>query len=155
VRRPGPGNDLIDLTNTLVPLANIAVDTRERTIDPGGTDVSVGSTRGAIQETVDAFKAAAPVIALGRNYSVDFVGWLDDFSTTGAGFDALGAYARGQINLSEYLPFPFPGPVRSGEYRRCPGSAEPAAEDGSNVLSQEEQDALNCTEADRAVKDGR
>jgi len=155
VRRPGRGNDLIELTNTLVPLARIAVDTRERTIDPGGVDVSVGSTRGAIQETVDAFKAAAPVIALGRAYSVDFVGWLDDFSTTGGGFDALGAYARGAIGLSETLPVPFPGPVRQGEYRRCPGGAEPLASDGSNLLSEEEQQALDCTEADRATKDGR
>ena len=155
VRRPGRDNDLIELTNTLVPLARIAVDTRDRTIDPGGVDVSVGGTRGALQETVDAFKAAAPVIGLARSYSVDFVGWLDDFSTTGGGFDALGAYARGAIGLSEQLPLPFPGPVRSGEYRRCPGSAEPPASDDSNVLSAEEQQALDCTEADRGTKNGR
>ena len=155
VRRPGGGNDLIELTNTLVPLARIAVDTRDRTIDPGGVDVSVGSTRGAIQETVDAFKAAAPVIGFARAYSVDFVGWLDDFSTTGGGFDALGAYARGAIGLSEFLPVPFPGPVRQDEIRRCPGSAEPPASDGSNVLSAEEQQALDCTEAHRATRNGR
>ena len=155
VRRPGRGNDLIELTNTLVPLAEMAVETRQRTIDPGGVDVSVGETRGAIQETVEAFKAAAPVISLARSYSVDFVGWLDDFSTTGGGFDALGAYARGQINFSEFLPVPFPGPVREDEIRRCPGSAEPPAADGSNVLSADEQAALDCTEAHRATRNGR
>ena len=155
VRRPGKGNDLIELTNTLVPLANIAVDTRDRTIDPGGVDVSVGETRGAIQETVDAFTNAAPVISFARNYSVDFVGWLDDFSTTGGGFDALGAYARGAIGLSEFLPIPFPGPVREDEVRRCPGAAEAPAADNSNVLSAEEQAALDCTEAHRGTRNGR
>jgi phospholipid/cholesterol/gamma-HCH transport system substrate-binding protein len=155
LRRPGRGNDLVELTRTLVPLANIAVDTRERTVDPGGTDISVGETRGALQETIDAFKAAAPVIALARPYSPDFLGWLDDFSTTGGGFDALGAYARGQIGLSEYLPAPFPGPVKQGQYHRCPGGAEAPASDGSNIPSAELQEQLDCTEAHRATKDGR
>ena len=156
VRRPGPGNDLIELTNTLVPLARIAVDTRERSVDPGGTDVNVGVTKGALQASVEAFKAAAPEIALARPYSVDFVGWLDDFSTTGGGFDALGAYARGHITLSEYLPVDPAsgrgiGPVKSGHYRRCPGGADVPADDGSNVLSAEEQAELDCTEEHRAA----
>jgi phospholipid/cholesterol/gamma-HCH transport system substrate-binding protein len=155
VRRPGRDNDLIELTKTLVPLANIAVDTRDRTVDPGGTPVSVGSTRGSLQETVEAFKAAAPVIGVARPYSVDFIGWLDDFSTTGGGFDALGAYARAHIGLSEFLPIPFPGPVKSKQLKRCPGGAEAPALDGSNVFSAEEQQALNCVEAHRGTGNGR
>ena len=156
LRRPGADNDLIELTKTLVPLANIAVDTRNRTVDPGGVDVSVGSTRGSLQETIDAFKAAAPVIALARPYSVDFVGWFDDFSTTGAGFDALGAYARAHIDFSESLPPGTPAtptPIKVGQYRRCPGAAEVPAADGSNVLSAAEQEALQCTDAHRASGD--
>jgi hypothetical protein len=133
-----------------VPLARIAVDTRERTLSPGGVPVDVGETRGALQESDAAFRAAAPVIALARPYSTDFVGWLDDFSTTGGGFDALGAYARGHIGFSENLPVP-QTPVKRGQYRRCPGGGEAVAADGSNVLSQALQDELQCTEADRAV----
>jgi phospholipid/cholesterol/gamma-HCH transport system substrate-binding protein len=155
LRRRGRNNDLVELTKTLVPLSRIAVDTRERTVSPGGVDVNVGETRGALQETAEAFKAAAPEIGLARPYGVDFIGWLDDFSTTGGGFDALGAYARGQINLSEYLPVPFPGPVKSQQFRRCPGSAEAPASDGSNVFSAEEREALGCVEEHRATGPGR
>jgi phospholipid/cholesterol/gamma-HCH transport system substrate-binding protein len=150
VKRRGRDNDLIDLAKTLVPLSRIAVDTRERSIDPGGVAVAVGETRGALQESAEAFVKAAPVIALARPYSTDFVGWLDDFSTTGGGFDALGAYARGHIGFSESIPLPGQ-PVKQGQYRRCPGAAEAVAADGSNVLSEAMQAELGCQESDRAV----
>jgi len=150
VRRRGRDNDLIDLTKTLVPLARIAVDTRERSIDPGGVAVAVGETRGALQESVDAFLAAAPVIGLARSYTPDFVGWLDDFSTTGGGFDALGAYARGHIDFSESIPLPGQ-PVKQGQHKRCPGGGDAVAADGSNVLSEALQDELDCEESHRAV----
>ena len=45
------------------------------------------------------------------------------------------------------------GAPKKFQYRRCPGGAEAPAADGSNVLSQEEQDRLQCTESDRAVGD--
>jgi hypothetical protein len=60
--------------------------------------------------------------------------------------------ARAQINLSEGLP-PDPGPLRKFQYKRCPGSAEPRAADGSNVLSAAEMQALQCEESARAVGD--
>lgn len=41
--------------------------------------------------------------------------------------------------------------VRQGQYRRCPGGAEEAAADGSNVFSEGEQRALDCREADRGT----
>ena len=37
------------------------------------------------------------------------------------------------------------------QYKRCPGSAEAPAKDGSNVLRAEERERLDCDEADRAV----
>jgi hypothetical protein len=43
------------------------------------------------------------------------------------------------------------GPVRRYQYKRCPGSAEAAAADGSNVLSQDEQSRLQCRDSDRSV----
>jgi phospholipid/cholesterol/gamma-HCH transport system substrate-binding protein len=114
----------------------------------------VGTVRGAFPETVDAFKGGAKEIAFARPYTPDFLGWFDDFSTTGGGFDALGAYARGQIGFQESIFNKIPGlaAVRTGEYKNCPGSAEAPAPDGSNVLSTQEQQALNCSESARGVK---
>jgi phospholipid/cholesterol/gamma-HCH transport system substrate-binding protein len=145
IDRKGKDNDLIDLLNSFPALADLAVVTRERTASPGGKAVDVGETKGSLVESTEAFKNAAPVIAFGRPYTPDFFGWFDDFSTTGAGFDALGATARGHLVFTEAL-----GQTSAGHFNRCPGAAEPAMPDGSNVLTQEEQDALKCTEADRA-----
>jgi len=149
LRRRGPANDLINLLDSFPPLADIAVATRRRTASPGGRPVDVGVTDGAFQETVEAFKNAAPEIALGRAYTTDFLGWADDFSTTGGGFDALGAMGRGHISLAENLG----GPIRRHQYKRCPGAAEAPAADGSNVWSAERQAELQCEESARAVGD--
>jgi hypothetical protein len=138
VRKRGRSNDLIDFVNSIPPLANIAVD-------PG---VRNGKTRrGAFPETVDAFKGGAPIIGEARPYTTDFLGWLDDFSTTGGGFDAMGAYARGHISLAENLG----GPIKQDQFRRCPGGAEEAAPDGSNVASPEEASQLDCDRFQRAT----
>jgi phospholipid/cholesterol/gamma-HCH transport system substrate-binding protein len=145
IDRNGKDNDLIDLLNSFPPLADLAVAEHDRTASPGGRAVDVGNTQGSLVESTEAFKKAAPEIAFGRPYTPDFFGWFDDFSTTGAGFDALGATARGHLVFSETL-----GGTSAGHFQRCPGAAEPALPDGSNVLSQEEQDALNCKESDRA-----
>jgi hypothetical protein len=72
--------------------------------------------------------------------------------------------ARAQINFAENLPFAVdgdhqvpvpPGPLRKGQYKRCPGSAEAPADDGSNVLSAEDMQRLQCEESARAVGDVR
>ena len=157
IRRRGKNNDLIEFLKTVPPLADIAVESKNRSISPGGHAVSVGDTRGSFQESVEALRQGAPEIALARPYGNDFVGWLDDFSTTGGGFDATGAMGRGFISFAEVfgiengLPVLNGGPLRQKQYKRCPGSAEEAAPDGSNVLSQAERDALQCEESARAV----
>ncbi len=149
VRRRGPANDLINLLDSFPPLADIAVLRKRRTASPGGRPVDVGTTLGAFQETVEAFKNGAPEIALGRAYTTDFLGWADDFSTTGGGFDATGAMGRGHISVAENLG----GPIREHQYKRCPGSAEAAAPDGSNLFNEAEQEELGCEESARAVGD--
>ena len=148
IRRRGADNDLINLLNTFPPLAEIATETKVRTHAPGGTPRDVGETRGAFPETVDALKAGAGEIGFARPYTADFLGWFDDFSTTGGGFDALGATARGFITMS---PFLHPDSLATKQYRRCPGSAEPPLPDGSNVLPAEERERLGCEESHRAV----
>jgi len=152
IRRRGRANDLINLMQSVPPLARIALEQRNRSVAPGGRRVGVGRVPGAFPESAQAFKNAAPEIGLARAYTKDFLGWFDDFSTTGGGFDALGEVARAQINFSENLP-PDPGPLRKFQYKRCPGSAEPPAPDGSNLLSADEMQTLQCEESARAVGD--
>ena len=152
IRKRGRRNDLVELLLSVPPLANIAVEEHNRSVAPGGRRVPVGNTRGAFQESADAFKAGAPELALARPYTTDLMGWFDDFSTTGGGFDALGATARFHPHFSEHIPVPF-NPVRKGQFKRCPGSAEQPAEDGSNVFSQEQMDFLQCEESSRATGD--
>jgi len=148
IRRNGRANDLIDLVQSFPPLAEIATAKKNRTYAPGGTRHSVGETQGAFQQSVDALKGGAREISFARPYTTDFLGWFDDFSTTGGGFDALGATARGFITMSEVL---HKDSLAYKQYKRCPGSAEPPANDGSNVLSQEERDRLDCDESDRGT----
>jgi phospholipid/cholesterol/gamma-HCH transport system substrate-binding protein len=138
VHKAGTNNDLIDLINTVPRLADIAVDSKKR-------DGKV--RRGAFPETVDAFKGGAPIIAQARPYTQDFLGWMDDFSTTGGGFDAMGAYARAQLSFAENLG----GPIKEKQYKRCPGASEEAASDGSNVASTSEASALDCDRNSRAT----
>jgi phospholipid/cholesterol/gamma-HCH transport system substrate-binding protein len=153
IRRDGKGNDLVEFVNAIPPFADIALVRKERTMSPGGRADNVGEVDGAFPETVRAFQAGAPEIALARPYTTDFLGWADDFSQPSPGYDALGALARAQITFAENLPLPTIGPVRQGQYKRCPGGAEPPAPDGSNVLGAEERAALQCEESHRSVGD--
>jgi phospholipid/cholesterol/gamma-HCH transport system substrate-binding protein len=148
IRRRGRANDLINLMQSFPPLAEIATVTKNRNYAPGGSPHSVGETRGAFPETVDALKGGSREIAFARPYTTDFLGWFDDFSTTGGGFDALGATARGFITMSEFL---HKDSLAYKQYKRCPGSAEAPAKDGSNVLTAEERERLDCDESDRGT----
>jgi phospholipid/cholesterol/gamma-HCH transport system substrate-binding protein len=138
IGQPGPRNDLIELIRSFPPLAQVAMDTHR---------VNGADRRGAFPETTDALNAAAPTIAFGRPYTPDFVGWMDDFSTTGA-YDAIGGFSRAWINLSEILYGPGP---KLRQFRRCPGANEEPAADGSNVLSGADAAALDCDPSQRSV----
>ncbi len=120
------------------PLARVAMDTRT---------INGARRRGAFPETTDALRAARPTIAFGRPYTPDFVGWMDDFSTTGA-YDALGGFSRAWINFSEILHGPGP---KLKQFRRCPGANELPAPDGSNVFSGSDAAALDCDPSQRSV----
>jgi phospholipid/cholesterol/gamma-HCH transport system substrate-binding protein len=160
IRRRGPDNDLINLLRSVPALENIAVETRQRSLSPGGRRVNLGEKQGAFPESIEAFDRSTPVIADGRPYTTDLFGWFDDFSTTGPGFDGLGANARARLGLADTLALfsngspSFQlnaGPVFRGRTKPCPGGSEPASPDGSNVFSAEEQEQLDCKEEDRHV----
>jgi phospholipid/cholesterol/gamma-HCH transport system substrate-binding protein len=160
----GADNDLLDLQRTLPPLAEAALDTQERRPNFGGGPVSVGEVRGSFPETVEALQDAAPIIAQGRPYTPELIGWFDDFSTSGP-FDAQGGFSRAQVvfnalnivgNVPEVIPLAdrdtlFRQFAKTGQHRRCPGAAEEPAPDGSNVFSEAEQQALDCQDSDRAT----
>ena len=155
VHTAGPANDLRDLQQTYPPLTAIALDSAER----NGKE-----RRGAFPELIDALRGSAPIVAHGREYTVDLLGWFDDFSHTGGG-DALGSFARVQtyvnaFSLSGPAPVLIPPELRGqtfkqlakvNQFKRCPGASEEPAADGSNVFTEEEQTALDCLESDRAT----
>jgi phospholipid/cholesterol/gamma-HCH transport system substrate-binding protein len=146
VGRRGRANDLTDLLRSLPALGEIAMAEKGRKVAPGGRSVDVGVVPGAFPETTEAVRRASPSVAVARPYTNDFLGWLDDFSTTGA-YDALGGLARPWVSFSEILE----GPVKTGQLRRCPGGADFPAPDRSNVFSADEQRALGCDESQRAA----
>ncbi|HEX2233668.1 MAG TPA: MlaD family protein [Thermoleophilaceae bacterium] len=165
-RRPGRPNDLLELQRAYPPLEQITLVEKNRSIDFGTGRVNVGRTLGAFPQMSRAFEDSAPIVAHGRPYTVDFLGWMDDFSHTGT-YDALGSFSRAQLYVNafsmqgglptgELIPLADRGEVfkelaRTKQVARCPGASEEPAPDGSNVWSEEEQKELDCQEAHRAT----
>ncbi len=146
VRSRGPDNDLIDLARTVPPLRDIAVrpvfrNGKER---PGGFETSVESLKGQ-----------TPHIAYFRPYTVDFTGWLDDFSHSGI-YDANGSASRVATSVNAFaavgaqlklIPEDLRQQVvnaltRTGQSNRCPGGSERPWSDGSNPWKPTED--FNC-----------
>ena len=161
VFQPGKDNDLNDLQLTFPPLTSMALDTKRRSVDHGGGRQDVGVVRGAFPETIDALRDSTPLFAFTRPYTPELMGWFDDFSTTGS-YDASGGFSRALnvinafSNTGSLVPLSdrladFTRTAKTRQFRRCPGAAEEAAPDGSNVLSPEEQGKLECDDAHRAT----
>jgi phospholipid/cholesterol/gamma-HCH transport system substrate-binding protein len=142
ISRPGPANDLTELTALGRPLAAATV-----------YKVSAhGQLRpGAFPNSTQALNQSTPEVAVVRPYAVDLTGWFEGFSHPG-GYDANGAYSRvapvvgvaslnnGLLNLlpsflsaglRSVLAFGSPGGsgglVSTGLGDRCPGSMERGA----------------------------
>ncbi|HEV3001923.1 MAG TPA: MlaD family protein [Solirubrobacteraceae bacterium] len=146
VRRRGAANDLIDLARSVPPLRDVAVrpvfrNGKER---PGGFETSVESLR-----------AQTPHIAYFRPYTVDFTGWLDDFSHSGI-YDANGSASRVSTSVNAFAAIGAQlklipeelrqqvtnAIVRTGQNNRCPGGSERPWSDGSNPWKV--ADDFNC-----------
>jgi phospholipid/cholesterol/gamma-HCH transport system substrate-binding protein len=135
LRRPGRSNDLVEVMRATPPLRDIAVGPIRRN----------GEEReGALPAAAEALASATPRLAFARPYSVDFTGWLDDFSHSGI-VDAMGGFARigthvNAFTLKNGVLSPLSPLARSegldealmsGQYNRCPGSVERDRGDGS------------------------
>jgi len=128
VSRPGPNNDLTDLTRLAVPLAAITV--RKVNVD--------GELRpGAFTQSTSALNSTTPELAVARPYAVDLTGWFEGYSHPGTQ-DAVGTDNRAEIDVSAFsnqtgtlallnpilrLPF-IQSVLTSGQGDRCPGSME-------------------------------
>ena len=166
VFQPGANNDLFDLEQSLPPLASIALDTKHRTYNAGGGARDVGTVQGAFPQTEKALSGSTPIVAFGRPYTPELVGWFDDFSTSGM-YDAAGNFTRvftvfNAIDAASQVPTIIPlnqqgslfGQLSNvGQYHRCPGGGDAVAPDKSNVFSAQEQQTFGCKESDRAVQD--
>jgi phospholipid/cholesterol/gamma-HCH transport system substrate-binding protein len=135
LKAPGKGNDLIDLTNAQVPLRDVAV---------GDVNENGRERPGAFPASTKALENATPQIGYLRPYTVDLLGWFDDFSHSGT-YDALGAASRvgihanafalldGQLKAvpAELRDEVFGAVAETDQRNRCPGGGEHRSEDGS------------------------
>ena len=144
IRRPGAGNDLVELLRAQPAVDRIANQSAERNgaERPG----AFAETQRALNGVGDA-KGASDQLSFLRPYSVDLIGWFDDFSTSGA-YDALGGFSRSGLGLNAFTAggalgglLPVPPELRTallgaglstGRNSRCPGSVERTAPDSSN-----------------------
>lgn len=163
--QPGKDNDLYNLEQTFPPVASAALDKKNRSPNFGTGPKSVGNVDGAFPTMVPALKNSAPIIAFGRPYTPELMGWFDDFSATGV-VDAAGGIVRvalffnaisgtggvpSVIPLNQRLTNLQQGGARINQYKRCPGGGDVRASDGSNVLTADQQKQFDCTESARAA----
>jgi phospholipid/cholesterol/gamma-HCH transport system substrate-binding protein len=125
IRKPGPGNDLIELNQKTPELANL--------------------TETVFPRTVRALRQTQPVIEYARPYTPDLTGWFTKFGQGAAPYDANGHYARiqpifnafqlGGTPGGEVLNFTSPSSPLAGlevrKSQRCPGGAMQPPPDGS------------------------
>ena len=140
VRREGPANDLIELTELQVPLAEIGV---------GPVPRNGASRQGALPASTRALSEGLDELAFFRPYitSEAITGWFDDFSHSGFP-DAIGGIGRISTTLNAFtlplapptnilpclpvlnpgctpaLPSQIEGALDLFNNRRCPGANE-------------------------------
>jgi phospholipid/cholesterol/gamma-HCH transport system substrate-binding protein len=138
VRRPGPDNDLLELSKSTLPFRDIAV---------GPVRVNGKQRRGAFPEAAESLAHSAGEWAFQRPYAVDLTGWFDDFSHSGL-YDANGSASRvatsvpafrvieGLVPTLQFVPYDqradlFRSVAMVGQNNRCPGAVERDRGDGS------------------------
>jgi phospholipid/cholesterol/gamma-HCH transport system substrate-binding protein len=141
IRRPGSGNDLVELVRKTPRLERAA--------------------RAALPNAGAALRQVTPVVSFIRPYTPDFLGWVRDFGVSTANYDANGHFARIQPIFNAFSLANDPGlgatlralpadqripGLDAGGFKRCPGMASQPAADGSTPYIP---DGLDC---DRSVE---
>ncbi len=147
---PGKDNDLVDLTKLQPRLAKIAV---------GPVNRNGKRRQGALPESSTALHDSLDELAFFRTYSPELTGWFDDFGHSGV-IDANGGLGRIGTTFNTFslgvndLPIvdlsgllaqtgiQQKGLLDIGNYKRCPGSNERPAPDGSNPWTESGQ--IDC-----------
>ncbi len=137
IQDPGPDDDLVDLTRLQPSLRKIAV---------GPVRVNGERRQGAFPESSTALSDSLEELAFFRAYQPELTGWFDDFGHSGI-TDANGGIGRIGTTFNTFsvgandLPIVDLGGLLAitgsdlfdvGNYKRCPGSNERPAPDGSN-----------------------
>jgi phospholipid/cholesterol/gamma-HCH transport system substrate-binding protein len=141
IGRPGPQNDLVELTRDAPPLARAAIGSGSPDCGPDpNTDYGRAAdgdfTQGAFGESVCALKNGLPNLSFFRSYTPELVAWFNDFGTSGIQ-DANGGIGRISTTFNSFspgLPDLFKDPASpivdiagiGGTYNnaRCPGANE-------------------------------
>src|SRR5204862_1075242 len=84
IKKPGPANDLIELTRLQNPLAQIGV---------GPVNRKGASRPGTLPASAQALRDSLNQISTLRAYSPELTGWFDDFANSGKS-DAFGGIGR-------------------------------------------------------------
>jgi phospholipid/cholesterol/gamma-HCH transport system substrate-binding protein len=137
ISSPGPNNDLTDVALALPGLAKA---------------LSTGSP-----DNVRALEESVPVTAFFGPYSPDLQGLFRDFGLDNGYYDANGHYSRVspafesfKLNSSNELKPVTPQQglegLKTGQLRRCPGSATQPASDGSSPFTDEGKLSCDPTE---------
>ena len=125
IRKPGPGNDLIELNQKTPKLADL-------------TDT-------VFPRSVKALQQAQPVVEYVRPYTPDLAGWFTKFGQGASPYDANGHYARIQPMFNAFQFQATPGGniltytgasgrlsgFQTRQNQRCPGGAMQPPPDGS------------------------
>lgn len=128
VRRPGTSNDLLELSDSIGPLRDIAV---------GPVRVNGKERPGALETSAQSLRGQTPIWEFERPYAVDLTAWFDDFSHSGL-YDANGSASRTATSVSAFTTVDgalavvppllreqvFNSVTRRGQNNRCPGSVE-------------------------------
>ena len=100
VRKPGAGNDLVELTRAQVPLARVGVGSGAPDCGPNPDSLESleqaqddDFSQGALGESACALRNGLPQLSHFRGYTPELVGWFNDFGTSGI-IDSNGGIGR-------------------------------------------------------------
>jgi len=159
VARPGPNNDLTELTAATVPLAKAGVGSGAPNCGQNpstdyGSAADNNFTQGALGESTCSLTNGLPPLAFFRPYTPELVGWFNDFGTSGV-VDANGGIGRIGTTINTFSfstpGFPQLNPLSlvgydqllnnpnlgftTAQYNRCQGALERDRGDGSTPFT--------------------